>query len=109
MTEVLKLTEIAQEQAKTLLSREESVKEGLRVAVIGGGCAGLQYKIGWDDSSEEDFTHEYGNGLKVFVDPKSATLLSGATMEFHDSLSRSGFEIENPNATGGCGCGKSFS
>ena len=109
MTEVIKLTETAQERAKTLLSREESSKEGLRVAVIGGGCSGLQYKIGWDNPTENDFVHEYENGLKVFVDPKSGVILSGSSMDFYDSLDRSGFEIDNPNATSGCGCGKSFS
>ncbi len=107
--EVTKLTEAAQQRAKTLLDREEDTKEGFRIAVIGGGCAGLQYKIGWDDSKEDDFIHEYENGLKVFIDPKSATLLSGATMDFYDSLEKSGFEVDNPNAQGGCGCGKSFS
>jgi len=107
--EVIKLTEKAQQQAKALLSKETEAKEGLRVAVIGGGCAGLQYKIGLDDLEESDFVHAYENGLKVIIDPKSGVMLSGAAMEFHDSLDRSGFEIENPNATKGCGCGKSFS
>ncbi len=109
MTEVIRLTETAQERAKTLLGREETPKEGLRVAVIGGGCSGLQYKIGWDNSTENDLVHEYENGLKVMVDPKSGVMLSGAIIEFHDSLERSGFEVENPNAQGCCGCGKSFS
>ena len=109
MPEVVKLTKKAQEQAKTLLSRKENPEQSLRVAVIGGGCSGLQYQIGWDNPTEDDFVHEYGNGLKVIIDPKSGTLLSGATMEFHDSLERSGFEIQNPNATSSCGCGKSFS
>ncbi len=109
MTEVLKLTETAQTHAKTILDRQENPKEGLRVAVIGGGCSGLQYKIGWDDITEDDLVHEYVNGLKVLIDPKSATMLNGSTMEFHDGLEKSGFEIDNPNAEGCCGCGKSFS
>lgn len=107
--EVLKLTEAAQERAKTLLSKEDPPKEGLRVAIIGGGCSGLQYKIGWDNSTDNDFVHEYENGLKVLVDPKSGVMLSGSTMDFYDGLDRSGFEIDNPNAQSSCGCGKSFS
>lgn len=106
--EILKLTEKAQKQALTLLSREDPRPAGLRVAVIGGGCSGLQYKIGWDDPKEEDFIYEYENGLKVFVDPKSSTMLTGASMEYNDTLQKAGFDINNPNATGCCGCGKSF-
>lgn len=109
MTEVLSLTGAAQEQAKTLLSREEAPKEGLRVAIVGGGCSGLQYKIGWDNATENDFVHVYENGLKILVDPKSGVMLSGSTMDFLDGLDRSGFEINNPNAESSCGCGKSFS
>ncbi len=109
MTEVLKLTETAQDQAKLLLSRQEDPKEGLRVAIIGGGCSGLQYKIGWDNSTEDDFVHEYENGLKILIDPKSGVMLSGSTMDFYNSLDRSGFEIDNPSAQSSCGCGKSFS
>jgi len=109
MTEVLKLTEAAQERAKILLSREDPPKEGLRVAIIGGGCSGLQYKIGWDNSTENDFVHEYENGLKILVDPKSGIMLSGSTMDFYDGLDRSGFEIDNPSTQSSCGCGKSFS
>ena len=107
--EVLKLTEAAQERAKTLLSKEDPPKEGLRVAIIGGGCSGLQYKIGWDNSTDNDFVHVYENGLKILVDPKSGVMLSGSTMDFYNSLDRSGFEIDNPNAQSSCGCGKSFS
>lgn len=107
--EILKLTEKAQSHALELLSREDGAAVGLRVAVIGGGCSGLQYKLGWDDPKEEDFVHEYENGLRVLVDPKSATMLTGASVEFNDTLAKTGFEIINPNATSGCGCGKSFS
>ena len=109
MTEIMKLTETAQERAKTLLSREKTPKEGLRVAIIGGGCSGFQYKIGWDNVSENDLVHQYGNGLKVMIDPKSGERLNGSIMEFHESLEKSGFEIENPNAKNCCGCSKSFS
>ncbi len=107
--ETIKLTETAQQQAKALLINEKEPKDGLRVAVIGGGCAGLQYKLGFDNIKEDDLIHEYDNGLKVFVDQKSSVYLAGTTLEYHDSIENSGFEVINPNAKGCCGCGKSFS
>ncbi|MCI0528626.1 MAG: iron-sulfur cluster assembly accessory protein [Nitrospira sp.] len=106
--EIIKLTEKAQAQAKLIQSREETPKAGLRIAVIGGGCSGLQYKLGWDEVKESDEVQQYDN-LLILVDPKSAPHLSGSVLEFHDSLERSGFEVQNPNACGTCGCGKSFS
>ncbi len=109
MTEILELTPNAQNQAKELLGREKEVKDGLRVAVIGGGCSGLQYKLGWDNTSETDTVHEYDNGLKVLVDEKSALFLVGSQLEYYDNIDRNGFEVINPNASSTCGCGKSFS
>lgn len=112
--EVIQLTETAKAQALELLQAEqkkepESNFEGLRVKVIGGGCSGLQYKLGFDSASEEDEIFEHENGLIVMVDPKSAPHLQGATLEFHNTISQTGFEVLNPNACGTCGCGKSFS
>ena len=107
--EIIKLTEAAQEQAKSFQASSGSTKDGLRIAVIGGGCAGLKYKLGMDDIKEADFVYEYPNGLRVIVDPKSATLLEGAGLEYHNGFDKSGFEVTNPNATNSCGCGKSFS
>lgn len=106
--EVIKLTEAAQERASSLLSKENEPKEGLRIAVIGGGCSGYQYKLGFDNVKESDEVHEYPNGLVVMVDPKSDVLLKGCTLEFHDQIDKTGFEVQNPNATGCCGCGQSF-
>lgn len=109
MPEIIELTPQAQEQAKALLGKQEEPKEGLRVAVIGGGCSGLQYKLGWDNPKESDAVYEYENGLKVIVDEKSAFFLLGAHLEYHDEIDHSGFEVVNPNASSTCGCGKSFS
>lgn len=89
-------------------SRETEPKDGLRIAVVGGGCSGLQYKLGWDSANESDYIQTY-EGLCLIVDPKSAPFLVGATLEFHDGLDKSGFEIQNPNAKESCGCGNSFS
>jgi len=107
--ELVTLTPEAQEQAKALLDKEKEPKIGLRLAVIGGGCSGLSYKLGWDDPSELDEVHTYENGLVVMIDMKSAEYLKGSTLIFHDSIERQGFEVQNPNATGCCGCKNSFS
>lgn len=106
--EVIKLTKAAQQQVRTLLDREENPREGLRVAVVGKTCEGPQYKIGWDDSKGSDFTHEYDNGLKVFVDSDSLFALQGTALEFHDGIEESGFKVvpeagsSNPGGCGGC-------
>ena len=109
MPEIIELTLNAQEQAKALLSRESEPKDGLRVAVIGGGCSGLRYQLGWDTATENDEVHEYANGLKVLVDDKSALYLLGSQLEYHSDINRNGFEVTNPNAQTTCGCGESFS
>ena len=83
-------------------------KDGLRVAITGGGCSGLQYKLGWDDIKDTDVIQDYEGGFRVLIDQKSAFYLEGSTLEFHDDLNRSGFEVVNPNASSTCGCGKSF-
>lgn len=104
----IRLTEAAQAQAKSLLDREAEPKTGLRIAVVGGGCSGLQYKIGWDDPTEKDDLTTHENGLVLMVDEKSAVMLDGSVLEFHDTIEQQGFEVQNPQATGCCGCGKSF-
>jgi len=109
MAEIIELTPNAQEQAKALLSNEEEPKDGLRVAVIGGGCSGLRYKLGWDDAAETDMVHEYENGLKVLIDEKSSLYLLGSQLEYYNDIDRNGFEVNNPNANTTCGCGESFS
>jgi iron-sulfur cluster assembly accessory protein len=106
--EALTLTEAAQSSAKELLSNESEPKTGLRVAVMGGGCSGLQYKIGWDDPSEQDTITTHENGLILMVDQKSAAMLEGSVLEYHNTIEQQGFEVQNPQACGTCGCGKSF-
>src|SRR3954447_22058990 len=81
----------------------------LRVAVRPGGCSGFSYEMFFDsDIAEDDLATSYG-GVRVVVDPSSAQLLTGATLDYKDSLQGGGFSINNPNATPSCGCGKSFS
>lgn len=82
--------------------------KGLRLAVTGGGCSGLSYKIEFGDRKDKDNILEFGS-LKVFIDPKSSIYLKGVVLDFKDGLQGKGFVFENPNAKNTCGCGESFS
>lgn len=85
--------------------------KGVRVGVAGGGCSGFQYTIELESNDADpanDEIYEY-DGLKVFVDKKSALYLAGMTIDYLESLAKSGFVFNNPNAQKSCGCGESFS
>lgn len=104
----LVLTDSAASKVKSLIDAEGEAGLALRVAVKPGGCAGFQYDLFFDNNSlEGDIVKEF-HGVKVVVDRGSAEYIDGAVIDYVDSLSESGFKIENPLATGGCGCGKSF-
>ncbi len=92
-----------------LIEQEEGDGLFLRVSVSGGGCSGFQYGFTFDDEqSENDSVIEFG-GLKVYVDAMSNMYLEDVKIDYLDSLEGSGFKIDNPKATGTCGCGHSFS
>src|SRR3954447_14374101 len=81
---------------------------GLRVSVLPGGCSGFKYSLNIEERAlEDDLVHEI-NGVRLFVDGFSAQYLSGVTIDYVSSMQGSGFTFTNPNATGGCGCGSSF-
>jgi iron-sulfur cluster assembly accessory protein len=106
---VITLTPSAATKVKTLLEAEGEPGLALRVAVRPGGCSGFSYEMFFDsDVATEDQTADY-DGVKVVVDPSSATLLTGATLDYKDGLQQAGFAIDNPNAQRTCGCGQSFS
>jgi iron-sulfur cluster insertion protein len=91
------------------LMAEETEPQALRIAVTGGGCSGFQYALGFDtEQHSDDLIYEQG-GVRVIVDETSAEYLTGAVVDFQDGLNGKGFAIENPNSTGSCGCGQSFS
>jgi iron-sulfur cluster assembly accessory protein len=105
---MISLTETAADKVKELLAEEGRQDIALRVAVQPGGCSGLRYAMYLDDQvSERDSTAEHF-GVKLVIDKMSAPYLSDATVDFVDSLERSGFTIDNPAAQGGCACGNSF-
>ena len=106
---MITLTPTAATKVKSLLEAEGEPGLALRVAVRPGGCSGFSYEMFFDtDVSEDDQTADY-SGVKVVVDPSSAMLLEGATLDYKDGLQGAGFAINNPNATRSCGCGQSFS
>lgn len=106
---MLQITENAVQKVKELMARENKEGFGLRVAVQGGGCSGFQYGLSYEqDRQEHDAVLEFG-GLRVFVDAMSNIYLKDVTIDYVDGLMESGFKINNPKATGTCGCGSSFS
>jgi iron-sulfur cluster assembly protein/iron-sulfur cluster insertion protein len=106
---VITLTDTAAVKVKDLIAQEGDEALMLRVAVRPGGCSGFSYEMFFDSEQEaDDVTVDY-DGVKVVVDPSSAQLLDGATLDYKDGLQGAGFAINNPNAQRTCGCGQSFS
>ena len=108
-TAPIELTDVASAKVAELLAQEGNVDLALRVAVRPGGCSGFSYEMFFDtDVAADDAVYSFG-AVRVVVDPSSASLLQGATLDFKDGLQGAGFSINNPNATRTCGCGNSFS
>jgi len=106
---MIQLTESAAEKIKELIEKEGNPDLGLRVRVVGGGCSGMQYQMGFEVEAREDDNVLEMLGVKVFVDEDSALYLEGVQVDYLDQIGASGFKITNPNAESTCGCGKSFS
>lgn len=102
------LTERAARQIKKI-RENENLEEGLylRVAVEGGGCSGLSYKLGFDIRTDEDSVVE-SQGFEIVVNPKHMLYLDGIVIDYPDGLDARGFTFDNPNASESCGCGSSF-
>lgn len=106
---MITLTDTATRKVKELIDAEGVEDLALRVAVRPGGCSGFSYEMFFDsDVADDDLAQSYGD-VRVVVDPASAQLLSGATLDYKDGLNQAGFSINNPNASRTCGCGSSFS
>ena len=107
----INITASAAEEIKKFMSAEEDLPEtsGLRVRVVPGGCSGFQYSLNIEEESRQgDYLIEQ-EGVRLFVDMFSAQYLDGIQIDYTSNMMGSGFTFENPNATGGCGCGTSFS
>lgn len=92
------------------LAKESEVTPQLRIFVQGGGCSGFRYGFHFEEDAnitDDDITQDF-SGVTIVVDPMSSNYLDGATLEFNDGLTGSGFAINNPNASATCGCGSSF-
>jgi len=106
---LVKLTANAAKKVGALLTKQGRPNGVLRVAVMGGGCSGLQYKMDLQDGpANRDFLVESA-GVKVVVDPKSALYVTGSELDYVEALSDGGFKVKNPNAATSCSCGESFS
>ena len=106
---MITLTDNAAVKVKDLITQEGDESLMLRVAVRPGGCSGFSYEMFFDsDFAADDLKADY-SGVSVVVDPSSAQLLEGATLDYKDGLQQAGFAIDNPNAQRTCGCGQSFS
>jgi iron-sulfur cluster assembly accessory protein len=106
---LVKLTPSAAQKVSTLLTKQGRANGVLRVAVVGGGCSGLQYKMDLQDNpANRDILVESG-GVRVVVDPKSALYVTGSELDYIEALQDGGFKVKNPNAATSCSCGESFS
>ncbi len=108
VTDGIQLSGPAADKVKILLESEGRDDLALRIAVQPGGCSGLRYQLFFDDRTlDGDVVKEFG-AVNVVTDRMSAPYLSGATIDFVDTIEKQGFTIDNPNATGSCACGDSF-
>jgi iron-sulfur cluster assembly protein len=107
---MLTVTPKAGEKIRNLVESEGKAPErvGLRVRVEGGGCSGFQYVMDLTDRHDDDNVFEEAGG-RVYVDPKSMVFIGGSVLDYVDALTGAGFTIRNPQSTGTCGCGMSFS
>jgi iron-sulfur cluster assembly accessory protein len=105
---LVKVTENASRKLTSLLEKQGRPDGALRVAVIGGGCSGLQYKMDLvDGPANRDILVQTSN-VRVVVDPKSALFVSGSVLDYSEDLQKGGFKVTNPNAVAHCSCGESF-
>ena len=106
---LVRATASAAKKVNHLLTRQGRANGVLRVAVVGGGCSGLQYKLDLQDAPASRDILVETNGIRVVVDPKSALYVTGSELDYVDALTDGGFKVKNPNAATTCSCGESFS
>lgn len=105
---LIKVTENASRKLTGLLQKQGRPHGALRVAVIGGGCSGLQYKMDLVDGPANRDIMVQSSEVRVVVDPKSALFVSGSLLDYSEDLQKGGFKVTNPNAVAHCSCGESF-
>ena len=107
---MIEITESASRVINKQLLKQQKAGGGLRIAVKAGGCSGYSYTFAWDDQAKDsDQVFEGADGAKVFVDPRSLTLLDGTVLDFDENnLLATSFTLKNSHAKSTCGCGESF-
>ncbi len=106
---LVKVTPAAAARVRSLLGKQGRSAGVLRVAVVGGGCSGLQYKMDLQDAPANRDILVESAGVTVVVDPKSALYVTGSELDYVEALQDGGFKVKNPNAAASCSCGESFS
>ena len=106
---MITITEKAALKVREIAESESLLGQGLRLRVVGGGCAGFQYKFELAETVAADDAVAREEGVTLVVDPISLDLVRGSTVDFVESLGGAAFQVTNPNAASGCGCGTSFS
>ncbi|KAB2659822.1 MAG: iron-sulfur cluster assembly accessory protein [Verrucomicrobia bacterium] len=106
---LIRLTDAAGRKVSGLLQKQGRPAGVLRVAIVGGGCSGLQYKMDLQDAPQNRDILVETCGVRVVVDPKSALYVTGSELDYVDALQEGGFKVKNPNAATSCSCGESFS
>lgn len=104
---MITLTPVAGDKLKELINAEAEPGSGLRVKVVPGGCSGFEYAMTFDMPGDGDEVVEQ-HGVKVIIDRMSVPYLLGSEFDYEEGFQGAGFRINNPNSTGSCGCGKSF-
>ena len=105
---LIRVTENAARHLSSLLEKQGRRQGALRLAVIGGGCSGLQYKMDLVEGPAPRDILVQSSNVRIVVDPKSALFVSGSVLDFSDDLQKGGFKVTNPNAVAHCSCGESF-
>jgi iron-sulfur cluster insertion protein len=106
---MITITEKAAEKVNEIAVAEELTGQGLRLRVIGGGCAGFSYDLYFEDKPTEMDEQFEDKGIKLYIDPLSYQYLEGTEIDYVEGLHGSGFKFQNPNVKSTCGCGSSFS
>ncbi len=105
---LIRVTENAARHLSSLLEKQGRPQGALRLAVIGGGCSGLQYKMDLVEGPASRDILVQSSSVRIVVDPKSALFVSGSVLDFSDDLQKGGFKVTNPNVVSHCSCGESF-
>jgi iron-sulfur cluster insertion protein len=107
---MITISETAAQKIKEIMVEEKQDGKDLRICIEGGGCAGFQYRFAFDEKKADDEVYaQEGFGFNLLVDPMSMHYLDGVKIDFVEGLHGAGFRIDNPNSSGQCGCGQSFS